>query len=78
MNVYVIAYLSFFENINRLFKVEAPNEIEAIKIVLIQSCSIQEHKESQIEWNNENDFDTVEDLIDCLYEMEIAVAILKL
>jgi hypothetical protein len=52
MNKYAVAILNFFDNVNEIFIVHAPSELDAIKLALLDSCKTEEGKASQAEWQN--------------------------
>ena len=58
MKNYVVAILSFFENEVRMFKIEAENEYEAIKKGMIEFCEDEESKQSEIDYQNSEDYPT--------------------
>ena len=78
MKNYVIGYLSFFENDLKMFKIQAESEYEAVKKTMIEVCSKEEYKESEIEWQNSEDYpQDLESLMDMLYNSDIAVEVVE-
>jgi hypothetical protein len=57
MKNYVVGILSMFDNDLKLFKVTAENEYEAVKKAMVESCGdSQEARESEIQWQNSEDY----------------------
>lgn len=79
MEKFVVGYLSFFENDLKLFSIQAESEYEAIKKAMIEACSEDKYKESEIEWQNSEDYPKDKDsLIELLYNSDVVINVLKI
>jgi hypothetical protein len=56
MNKYVVALISFFDNEIKQFKIEAESEYEAVKKSMIEMCTSDEGRESELEFQKTNEF----------------------
>lgn len=56
MNKYVVALISFFDNEIKQFKIEAHSEYDAIKKAMVEMCSSEESKESELEFQKSEHF----------------------
>lgn len=72
MKKFAVAYL-FFENDNQVHFTEAETPAQAIKNVLVDICTTEEARQSQINWNR-NLPDDIEELLDNLANAEISMA----
>jgi len=71
MKTFVIGILSFFENENRLFKVTAENEVDAMKQALIEFTN-PKYREDQIEWNKTIG-NTVAEIQDACFNSDMSI-----
>lgn len=79
MKNYVVGYLSFFENDLKLFKITAESDYMAIRQAMIDACSTEEGKQSEIDWQNSEDYPTdKESLIDMLYNSDVAINVTEI
>ncbi len=72
MNKYAVAILSFFENQNKIFIVEADNDVNAMKKALLDFCTTDERKKDQEEW--QAPWETVNDVINECFNGEIGIS----
>lgn len=72
MNKYAVAILSFFENQNKIFIVEADTEVNAMKKALIKFCTSDEAKKSQEEW--QTSWETVDEVINECFNGELGIS----
>ena len=72
MNKYAVAILSFFENQNKIFIVDADTEVNAMKKALIDFCKTEQSKKDQEEW--QISWETVEDVINECFNGEIGIS----
>jgi len=56
MKNYVVGILSMFENNLKLFKVQAENEYEAVKIGMIEFCDNGDARLAEYEWQISNEY----------------------
>lgn len=79
MKNYVVGYLSFFENDLKQFKITAESDYEAIKKAMVEACSDEECKQSEIDWQSDESYpkDT-ESLIDMLYNSDVAINVIEI
>lgn len=74
MKNYAVGYLTFFENELKMFKVQAESEYEAIKKAMVEAATKEEYKQDEIEWQESEKYpDNLEDLIEMLYNSDVAV-----
>ena len=79
MTNYVVGYLTFFENELRLFKVQAETGYEAIKQAMLSTCSSEEGRQQELDWQNSEEYpENYEDLIDMLYNSDIAINVIEI
>jgi hypothetical protein len=76
MNLYVVSLISFFENRIKQFKVEAPNDYEAVKKGLVLMCESDEGRQSELEYQANDGYpQTLEDLDEHCANWEIDFAV---
>jgi hypothetical protein len=74
MKNYAVGYLTFFENELKMFKVQAESEYEAIKKAMVEAATKEEYKQDELEWQASEKYpDNLEDLIEMLYNSDVAV-----
>lgn len=78
MKNYIVGYLSFFENDLKLLKITADSQYEAIKNAMLELCGDEECRKSEVAWQDSEDYpETLEDLIDMLYNSDIAINVIE-
>lgn len=56
MKNYIVAIISFFENNIKQFKIEAESEYEAVKKAMVEFCTTEDAKKSEIEFQNSGEY----------------------
>lgn len=72
MNVYVIAIASLFDNDNKLYKVEAENEIDAMLKALLASSV--DSTEGILEWWNNMNKESIESIRGEFFNSDLLVS----
>lgn len=72
MKKYAVAILSCFDNENKIYFISADSASDAVKLALIESCSTEEYKAEQVEYNKMMP-DDLEELKSMLYNQELCV-----
>lgn len=74
MKKYIVGYLSLFENELKLLTIDADSAYDAVKKAMVESCSEQEYKESELKWQESNDYPKdLEKLVDMLFNSDMVV-----
>jgi len=71
---YAVAVLSFFENENRVFVIEAKNEVEAMVKALSSKDKMLELEEDYVKWIDEMLLKTVEEIQEECFNGDIAIS----
>ena len=78
MKNYAVGYLTFFENELKMFKIQADSEYEAVKKVMVEAAGKEEYKQDEIDWQASEDYPgNLEDLIEMLYNSDVAVNVIE-
>lgn len=78
MKNYVVAIISFFDNNIKQFNIVAENQYDAVKKGMIEFCDQEDYKQSEIDFQNSDDYPkTIEELDSVYDEMDFSVMEVK-
>lgn len=78
MKKFVVAILSYFDNENKMFLIEAENSYEAVKKAMVENAS-EDYKKDEVKWQSEEDYPKDYDsLVETLYGADFSVGCIEI